>query len=81
MFLLYKKFEINCMILCLHFDYFLKEKFKHLIPLFYKIQKNINIVFKLFLNIFINLKRHHFIYWHTTVHYNYNNVRQKKIQN
>ncbi len=25
--------------------------------------------------IFINLIRHHFIYWHTTIHYNYNNVR------
>jgi hypothetical protein len=33
MFLLYKKFEINCMILCLPFDYFKNIFFKHLIPL------------------------------------------------
>jgi len=42
--------------------YFLKMYFKHLIPLVYRTQKDINIVSKLFWNIFINLKRHHFIY-------------------
>ncbi len=52
-----------------------KEKhFEHLIILVYKIQNDTYIVFKLFKNIFINLRRHHFIYWHTTIHYNYNNV-------
>ncbi len=35
---------------------------------------NIQIIFKFF----INLAEHHFIYWHTTIHYNYNNVRLKK---
>jgi hypothetical protein len=75
MFSLYKKFEINCMILCLPFDYFFKMYFRHLIPLVYRTQNDINIVSRLFLNIFINLKRHHFIYWHTTIHYNYNNVK------
>jgi hypothetical protein len=78
---LYKKIEINCMILCLPFDYFFFQMhFKHLILLVYNTQKDINIVSKLFLNVFINSKRHHFIYWHTTIHYNYNNVRQTKIQ-
>jgi len=63
MFLLYKKFEINCMIVCLPFGYFFKKMyFRHLIPLVYKTQEDINIIYKLFLNIFINLKRHHFIY-------------------
>jgi hypothetical protein len=76
MFFLYKKLEINCMILCLPFDYLKKTMyFRHLILLVYKTQKDINIVSKLFLNIFINLRRHHFIYWHTTIHYHYNNVR------
>jgi hypothetical protein len=43
------------MILCLPFDYFvLKMYFKHLIPLVYKIQNDIKIISKLFLNIFIN---------------------------
>jgi len=46
MFLLYKMFEMNCMILCLPFDYF-----RHLIPLIYKTQKDISIIqiiFKIF---------------------------------
>jgi hypothetical protein len=51
--LLYKKFEINCMILCCLFDYLKKKYFKHLIPLVYKIQNDIYIVSKLFLNIFL----------------------------
>jgi hypothetical protein len=42
--------------------YIFKMYFKHLIPLVYRTQKDINIVSKLFWNIFINLKRHHFIY-------------------
>jgi hypothetical protein len=62
MFLLYKKIEINCMILCLRFEYFFLKNFKHLIPLVYRTQKDINIISKLFLNIFVNLIRHHFIY-------------------
>ncbi len=62
------------MILCLPFDYFEKMYFKHLIPLVYKTQKDINIASKLFLNIFINFKKHHFIYWHAIIQYNYNNV-------
>jgi hypothetical protein len=53
--------------------------FRHLILLDYWTQKDINIISKLFLNIFTNLKICHFIYWHTTIHYNYNNVRQTKI--
>jgi len=54
MLLLYGKIEINYIILCLPFDYFFFN-FKHLIPLVYKIQNDINIVSKLSLNIFINL--------------------------
>jgi len=76
MFLLYKKFEIKCMILCLLFYYlFLKCILDTWFFLVFKTQKDINIVSKLFLNIFINLRKHHFIYWHKIVHYNYNNVR------
>jgi len=60
--------------------YFLEMYFRDLILLVYRIQKDINIVSKLFLNIFINLRRHYFSYWHTTVHYNYNNVKFTKIQ-
>jgi hypothetical protein len=52
MFLLYKNFEIDCMILCLPFDYFKKMYFKNLIPLVYRIQNDINIVSKLFLKYF-----------------------------
>jgi hypothetical protein len=59
---------------------FLKLYFRHLIPLIYRTQKDIDIVSKLFLNYFINLKRHHFICWHSIIHYNYNNVRYKKNQ-
>jgi hypothetical protein len=44
-------------------------------------QNDIYIVFKLFLNIFINLKIDNFIYWHTTIHYNYNKINFLKIQN
>jgi hypothetical protein len=48
MFLLYNFFE-NCMILSLPFDYFKNKMFlRHLIPLVYKIQKDINTVSKLF---------------------------------
>jgi len=75
MFLLHKKIEINCSTLCIPFDSLKKKYFKHLIPLVYKSQNDIYIVSKLFLNIFINWRRHHFIYWHTTIHFNYNNVR------
>jgi hypothetical protein len=46
--------------------------FRHLIPLVYRIQNDINITSKL---IFINLRRHHIICWHTTTGYNYNNVK------
>jgi len=35
---------------------------KHLIPLVYKTQNDINIVSKLFKNNFINLKRYHLIF-------------------
>jgi hypothetical protein len=49
------------MVLCLPFDYFKNIYFKHFIPLVYKIQNDINIVSKLFKNIFINLRRNHFI--------------------
>ncbi len=49
--------------------------FEHLIILIYRTQKHINIVSKWFKNIFINLRRHHFIYLHTTIHYNYNSAR------
>jgi hypothetical protein len=54
--------------------------FKHSIPIIYKTQKEINIVSKLFLNIIIDLRKHHFIYWHTTIHYIYNNGKFLKIQ-
>jgi hypothetical protein len=57
-----QKFEINFMILCFPFDYFKKMYIKHLIPLVYKTQNDINIVSELFKNIFINLRRHHFFY-------------------
>jgi hypothetical protein len=60
MFLLYKKIEISCMILCFPFDYLKNIYIEHLISLVYRTQKDINIVSKLFLNIFINLRRHHF---------------------
>jgi hypothetical protein len=46
--MLYKKIEINCMILCLPFDYFKKKNFEHLIPLVYMTQNDINIISKLF---------------------------------
>jgi hypothetical protein len=75
MFFLYKKFEINCMTLCIPFDSLKKRYFRHLILLICKTQKDIYIVSKLILNVSINLIIHHFIYWHTTIHYNYNNVR------
>ncbi len=78
MFLLYKKFEINYMTLCIPFGS-LKMYFKHLIPLVYKTPNDIYILSKLFQNIFINFKKHHFTYRHTTIHYNYNNVRYTKI--
>jgi len=58
-----------------HLITFLKMCFIQLIPLVYRTQKDINIIFKLFKNIFINLRIHHFIYWHITIHCNYNNVR------
>jgi hypothetical protein len=48
MVLLYKKIEINCMVLCLPFDLFFKMYFIHLIPLVYKTQKDINIISNLF---------------------------------
>jgi hypothetical protein len=54
--------------------------FKHLITFIYKTQNNIYKVSKLFLNNFINLRRHHFIHSHIKIHYNYNNVRFLKIQ-
>jgi hypothetical protein len=41
---------------------FKKVYFKHLIPLVYKTQKDINIISKIFKNIFINLRKLHFIY-------------------
>ncbi len=59
---------------------FLKNYFRHLITLVYKTQNDIYIIFKIFLNTFINLRWHHLIYWHTTIHYNYNNTRFLKIQ-
>jgi hypothetical protein len=49
MFLLYTKFEINCMSLCIHFDSFKKINFKHLITLIYETQNDIYIICKLFL--------------------------------
>jgi hypothetical protein len=76
-FLLYKRFEIYCMILCFPFYYFFKNVLRHLIPLIYKTQNDIYIISKLFLKI-LYLKRHHFIYCHTTIHYDYNNVRLTK---
>jgi hypothetical protein len=78
MFLLYKMFEINCMILYIPFDSFKKIQFKHLIEFVERTKNDICIVSKLFLNIFFNLPRHHFIYWRTTTHYNYNNLRFEK---
>ncbi len=73
MFLLYKKSIVWFYAFLLIF--FLKMYFRHLIFLAYRTPRDINIVSKLFLNYFINLKKHHFIYWHITIHYNYNNVR------
>jgi hypothetical protein len=60
----------------------LKKKmyFRHLITLVYGSQNGIYIVSRLIWNIFINLRRHYFIYWHTRIHYNYNDVRFLKIQ-
>jgi hypothetical protein len=48
----------------MHSFWFLEKKqfFRHLITLIYKTQSDIYMVSKLFLNIFINLKKHHFIY-------------------
>ncbi len=73
-----QKIEINCMILCFPFDYFKNLYFKHLIPSLYNTQNDINIVSKLFKIFLLIFRRHHFIYWHTTIDYNYNNVRLKK---
>jgi len=80
MFLLYNFFEINYMIYALLLIPFLKMYFRHLITLYYKTQNDIYIFSKFKKNIFINFFLNHFIYWHTTIHYNYSNVRLKKIQ-
>jgi hypothetical protein len=48
MLLLYKKFEINCMILCLPFDFLKNMCFGQLVPLVYKTQNDIYIIFKLY---------------------------------
>jgi hypothetical protein len=78
MFLLYKNIEINCMALYIPFDSLKKNVIKHLIKLVYRTKNDIYIIFKLFENIFIILARDHIIYWHTTIHYNYNNIKLKK---
>jgi len=80
MLLLYKKIKSIIWFYAFLLITFKKMYLKHLNPLIYKTQRDINIISILFLNIFTNLKRHHFIYWHTTIHCNYNNVSLKKIQ-
>jgi len=48
MFLLYKKFDFNCMTLCFFLLLLKKMYFKHLITLVYKTQNDIYIVSKFF---------------------------------
>jgi hypothetical protein len=68
MFLLYKVFEINYMILK-------KSAIETLDIVSWKDQKWHLHSIQIILIILINSTRRHFIYWHTIIDYNFNNVK------